>query len=270
DQSPPGENPKIFAPGIISEQEHFEHSCLAFSPDYTEVYWSSDYKKSGFYDIVYTKRENGRWIAPKLAPFSEKYFAGAPVFSYDGKKLYFSSTRPRNEESEKSDGNIWYVEKVRNEWSEPKILNDIINTDQRENVLSISKDGTLYFRRDMEFFRSVQENGFFQTPVKLDIKITDARILALFIAYDESYMLLESFGSGGYGGADIYACYKLKDDSWSEPVNLGQKINAGGMERFPSVSPDGKYLFFLRVSDGSDFYWISAKIIEDLKPDDLK
>ena len=57
---------------------------------------------------------------------------------------------------------------------------------------------------------------------------------------------------------------------WSEAINLGPKINTGAAERFPSVTPDGKYLFFLRVSDGSDFYWVSAKIIETLKPEDLK
>ena len=268
DQKPPGEDPVMFAPGIISEQEHFEHSCLAFSPDFSEIYWSSDYKKEGFYDIVYMKKVKGRWTAPKLAPFSENFTAGAPVFSYDGKMLYFSSTRPRNEGSSKSDGNIWYVEKTGNQWSEPKLLDDIINTDRREVVMSISKQGTLYFRRDMELFSSKQKNGIFQEPVTVDIKKNDgARITALFIAPDESYMLTETFGGGS---ADIYAYYKLKNGSWSDPVNLGQSINAGGHERFPLVSPDGKYLFFLRVTDGSDFYWVDANIIEELKPEELK
>jgi len=271
DQTPPGENPVIFAPGIVSAQEHFEHSCLAFSPDYTEVYWSSDFTEFGFYDIVTMKKEKGRWTAPKLASFSEKYHAGSPVFSYDGKKLYFTSSRPRNENAGSSDRNIWVVDREGKAWSEPKPLDDIINSDQGESVLSISKQGTLYFRRGMEMFSSKQKDGVFQTPVKLDIPLnTGMRILALFIAPDESYMIMESFGGGDYGGADLYICYKLKDGSWSEPVNLGPKINMGATERFPSVTPDGKYLFFLRVSDGSDFCWVSAKFIQDLRPKELK
>ncbi len=271
DQTPPEENPVIFAPGIVSAQEHFEHSCLAFSPDYTEIFWSSDFTEFGFYDIVTMKKEKGRWTAPKLGPFSEKYHAGSPVFSYDGKKLYFTSSRPRNESAGSSDRNIWVVERKGKVWSEPKPLDDIINSDQGESVLSISKQGTLYFRHSMELFSSKQKNGVFQTPVKLDISLnTGARILALFIAPDESYMIMESFGGGGYGGADLYICYKLKDGSWSEPKNLGPKINTGATERFPSVTPDGKYLFFLRVSGGSDFCWVDAKIIEDLKPKELK
>ncbi|UCE40399.1 MAG: ankyrin repeat domain-containing protein [Candidatus Aminicenantes bacterium] len=270
-QSPPGEDPVIFSSGIVSAQKHFEHSCLAFSPDYTEIYWSSDFTEFGFYDIVYMKKENNLWSAPKLAPFSEKYHAGSPVFSYDGEKLYFSSPRPRYGDVGTSDTNIWVVEKVSNGWSEPKLLDAVINSDQRESVQSISKKGTLYFRCGMEMFSSKQKNAVFQTPEKLDLKLgAGARVLALFVAPDENYMIMESFGGeGGYGGADLYISYKLKDGSWSEPANLGPKINTGATERFPSVTPDGKYLFFLRVTDGSDFYWVSAKIIEELRPEEL-
>ena len=123
----------------------------------------------------------------------------------------------------------------------------------------------------MEMFSSEHKDGVYQEPVKLDLSPpAGARVFALYAAPDESYLLLESFGGGGYGGADIHVCYKTKDGSWTDPLSLGPKINTGAAERFPSVTPDGKYLFFLRVSDGSDFYWVSAKIIEMLKPEDLK
>jgi ankyrin repeat protein len=271
DQPPPGETAEIFAPGIVSAQEYFEHSCLAFSPDYSEIYWSTDFTESGFYDIVYMKKEKGRWSAPKLAPFSEKNHAGSPVFSYDGRKLYFSSTRPRSENAGNNDENIWVVERIGEGWSEPKPLGEPVNTEQNESIMSISRQGAIYFRRDMEFFRSGYKNGFFEIPEKLDIQISkEMRILAIFVAPAEDYMILESFGGGGFGGADLLICYKLNVGSWSECVNIGSKINSGGHERFPSVTPDGKYLFFCRVLDGSDFYWADAKIIEHLKPEALK
>ena len=271
DQSPPGETPAIFAPGIVSAQEHFEHSSLAFSPSYEEVYWSTDFTEFGFYDIVFMKKENGRWSAPKIAPFSEKTHAGDPVFSCDGKKLYFSSTRPRDVNAGKGDENIWVVEKTGKRWSEPKPLDERINTDKGESVLSITQKGTLYFERDGELFQSSQKNGIFEPPEKLELPLnTKARVLALFIAPDEHYLILEIIEEGGYGGGDLYVCYKMKDGSWTKPINLGPKINTGGHERFPSVTPDGKYLVFLRVTDGSDIYWVDAKIIVDLKPKGLK
>ncbi len=271
-QSPPGETPAIFAPGIVSAEEHFEHSSLAFAPDSSEVYWSTDFTEFGFYDIVYMREEKGRWSAPKLAPFSEKFHAGSPVFSADGKKLYFSSTRPRFEGAGGSDGNIWVVERKGQAWSEPRALGETVNTNESESVMSMTRDGTLYFRRGTEFFSSNEKNGVFETPVKLELPlVTGARTMALFVAPDGRYLIMESFGGdGGYGGADLYISYKRGDGSWSEAVNLGPKVNTGGTERFPSVTPDGRYLIFLRVADGSDLYWVDAKIIEELKRNELK
>ena len=52
---------------------------------------------------------------------------------------------------------------------------------------------------------------------------------------------------------------------------MGEKINTDPEEFFPSVSPDHKYLFFSSTKNVRvEVYWINAKIIEDLKPDELK
>jgi ankyrin repeat protein len=271
-QAPPRETPVMFAPGIISAKDHFEHSCLAFSPDYSEVFWSTDFTEFGFYDIVFMKKEEGKWSAPGLAPFSEKHHAGSPVFSTDGKKLYFSSTRPRSGNAGTSDGNIWVVERTGNGWSEPKPLNEIINTEKGEAVLGVTVNGVLYFRRDMDVFRSEQKDGLFGIPEKVDVPApAGARILALWVAPDERSLIIEALGGeGGYGGADLYVSFRRKDGSWSQPVNLGPEINTGGHERFPAITPDGRYLFFLRVTDGSDFFWVDARIIDEIRPKELK
>lgn len=47
--------------------------------------------------------------------------------------------------------------------------------------------------------------------------------------------------SGGYGGMDIYVCYKT-GDSWSAPQNLGPKVNTPGDEIAPFI--DGNILYF--------------------------
>ena len=41
-QKPPGMKPEIFAPGIISVDENFEHSAAVFSPDGKEVFWCTN------------------------------------------------------------------------------------------------------------------------------------------------------------------------------------------------------------------------------------
>jgi len=46
---------------------------------------------------------------------------------------------------------------------------------------------------------------------------------------------------------------------------MGEKVNIEKAESFPTVSPDGKYLFFMRHTPGQDFFCVSTKIIDELK-----
>jgi len=48
---------------------------------------------------------------------------------------------------------------------------------------------------------------------------------------------------GGYGNFDIWMSYKV-GDSWSAPANLGDAINSAYWESQPSISADGKTLYF--------------------------
>ena len=56
-----------------------------------------------------------------------------------------------------------------------------------------------------------------------------------------------------------------KDKGWTKAQNLGSQINSEFSEACPYISPDGQYLFFLRLSQGgSEIYWIHTKHIETL------
>jgi outer membrane protein OmpA-like peptidoglycan-associated protein len=48
----------------------------------------------------------------------------------------------------------------------------------------------------------------------------------------------------GFGNCDIYVSFK-KDEKWSEPINLGEIINSSSSEKQPSISPDGRTLYFI-------------------------
>jgi hypothetical protein len=62
----------------------------------------------------------------------------------------------------------------------------------------------------MELFQSSQKNGIFEIPHKFELSLnTGPRVMALFIAPDERYLILEVLGDRGYGGADLYVCYKM-------------------------------------------------------------
>ncbi len=48
----------------------------------------------------------------------------------------------------------------------------------------------------------------------------------------------------GYGRCDIYVSVK-RQNQWSQPVNVGPPINTAYSEKQPSISPDGKSLYFV-------------------------
>ena len=57
--------------------------------------------------------------------------------------------------------------------------------------------------------------------------------------------------TGGVGGFDIWMCEK-KGNVWAMPQNLGKPINSEGSDGFPSLSLDGKYLYFVRCQTMSN------------------
>jgi len=88
-----------------------------------------------------------------------------------------------------------------------------------------------------------------------------------FVSPDESYIIFSSDRDGngnGYNACDLFISFKDADNRWTKPINMGNKINTDKIERFPWVSPDNKYLFFVRGF--GDIYWVSASVIKELRP----
>ncbi len=269
-EKPPGLTAKIFARGIISTKD-YEHGSPEFSPSYDEIYWGirkdSEYGKE---IIRYIKKGENGWSESKYPSFSimgkgDLY----PAFSRDGKELYFTSDRSGKSNSKINNRNIWKVRKNGEEWTEPEIVGfdslDIYG-------LSISPKRTLYFMAQevkdrgtmiYNIYCSEPENSKYNRTEKLGYPISTEHFEdGPFISGDERFLLFESTRPGGYGGNDLYLSIKAEDGTWSVPENLGKLINSEFSERFPYISPDGKYFFFGSNRNGNfDIYWISASVI---------
>jgi len=230
------------------------------------------------------ENENGRWTTPQIAPFSEEHFSFNPVFSPDGGRLYFISNRPLGKNGKAQGFNNWYVERQGAGWSEPKHHGPVVNSNDDWGA-SITREGTLYFASGREgsmgatdIFRSRLVDGQYAEPENLGECVnTKAREIYPFVASDESYLLFISNRSAGeYGGIDqyfdIYVSFRKQDGSWTGAKKMGKGVNSKAFETTPVVSPDGKYLFFVsqRDTDVGNVYWVDARIIEDMKPDELK
>ena len=62
------------------------------------------------------------------------------------------------------------------------------------------------------------------------------------ISPDGTHLYFASDRPGGFGGMDIYVS-KFVGGSWSDPINLGDKINTAGNEIFPFIHDDGSLYF---------------------------
>jgi len=260
-QIPPGSKPELFAPGVISLPDIFEHSAAIFSPENSEVFWSGKPLGARYFNIYSIKMIDGRWAEREIAFSHEDYSFRNPVFSSDGNKLFFDSR-----------GDIWFIERTGDDWTEPVQISSIINSDGFETLRSITENGSIYFSRynanassegrKHEIYVSKKINGNYIEPEKLDKSINsgDTKEYAAYVAPDESYMIFEAINDSGY--AVLFISYKGKDNTWLERI----KLPFGRRVMFPSVSPDGKYFFFMKPDKG--IYWVNTSFIEELKPKD--
>jgi outer membrane protein OmpA-like peptidoglycan-associated protein/tetratricopeptide (TPR) repeat protein len=68
------------------------------------------------------------------------------------------------------------------------------------------------------------------------------------ISSDGQTLYFTSDRPGGFGGYDLYESNRKPDGTWTEPVNLGAKINTPGNEKTPFIHTDSQTLYF--SSDG--------------------
>ena len=242
--------------------KHHEHSSPTFSADGNEVLWSlwERPERNNPQRIMHVLKENGVWGTPQLASFSGSVVDGGPVISCDGNTLFIYRQEPEK------DYKIVYFTKSKGKWLNPTSIIAGVS-------LSVAKNGNIYYANEQnQIYKMEFKNNQYQTPVLLDEKINESGCLdwTPFIANDESYLIFSSHRTGGQGSGDLYISFNDKNQ-WTAPINMGSEINTQFQERFPSVSPDGKYLFFTRSSyeDHQDVFWVSTHIIKILRQSTL-
>ena len=269
-QRPPGKTPDIFAPGIIST--HKEHGSVAFSPDGNEFYFTRHEWMKRKATIMVSRYEDKRWTEPRVVPFSGKFWDDSPVFSPDGKRLYFHSGRPKEGFDHV---NLWFVQKFHNGWGEPQKMSPPVNPG---TGASFSENGILYFTSRREggngkgdIYRSSLVDGKYRTVDHLGEEInTEHSEYSPCIAPDESWLLFARYVEKPRG-VSLFISFRNEDGTWTEAQSMGEAYDIFKESRFPSLSHDYKYLFFeAEVDDTTDIYWVDSRIIEDLKQGVIK
>ncbi len=293
-QEPPGMEPELFAPGIVSTAGGEWSST--FTPDAKTFLFGYRGEPHG---ILVMEEIDGRWTEPRLAPFSASHPEYDLNFSPDGSMLYYTSARPGvAPPGEGRSSDLWVAVKGENGWGEAVNLREPVNTVQSELYPSVTDEGTLYFFGDARggaelggAYVARLSGGRYQEPELLGPSInTEHGVFDPFVAPDESYLIFASDRPDGLGDGDLYISFRQDDGTWGEAANLGSTINSPQTDFCPSVTKDGKYLFFSsrRPYDGAypnialsyrneldveaenpgqnvDVYWVDARVLEQFR-----
>ncbi len=227
------------------------------------------------YSLAESRLENGVWGKPvpidRINHFGDSTdLVGGPSLSFDGNTLYFFQSFGMA-----GDHEIFYSERTRDGWSEPKNLGPPINSrplpDKDGQMVggyeafpSVSADGsTLFFVRKNEFgpqdkdlrkdkdnlfclsiFKATRDkDGKWAKPEKLPWPINQDCEKAPRIMADGRTLIFSSNRPGGKGGYDMYQSTLNELDEWSMPVPL-TFVNTDKDDQLPCISAEGDLMYY--------------------------
>lgn len=198
----------------------------------------------------------------------------SPVISLDENYMFFTSRRIRTDSSNSEYTEVadkLYFEDIYvayrgagGEWTNPELLN-INRKDDHDATIGISPDGqTIFIYKDQngngQLYKSTLEDTLWSTPELLGSDINTREYEThVTVSADGQRLYFVSSRKGGFGGKDIYRCYRLPDGEWSTAQNLGPTINTPFDEDGPFIHPDDRTLYFSsnghRTMGGYDIFY---------------
>jgi Tol biopolymer transport system component len=267
-------------------------ALASISADGLSLYFTSDRSGGSGSDDLYvamrvTKEDD--WGTPvNLGPtVNSSGLDHCARISADGLSLYLSSWRPGGY----GQMDIWVTtrETTEDDWGTPVNLGPTVNSSSEDWGQSISTDGlTLFFESnrpggsggwDIYVTTRATKDDDWSAPVNLGPTVNSAaRDGGPYISADGLELFFFSDRPGGYGNWDLWVTTReTTNDPWSAPVNLGPTVNSLAFESVPSISADGRELYFSEGSTalrpgslgGGDIWQVSIIPIVDFNGDGI-
>jgi len=258
-QAPPGGTAQVFASGLICDtRSHMGEAHGHFSAD-GNIFC---FDRRGY--VYITENTDQGWTAPQRIQ-SVPWRTWSCCLSSDANSIYFMySDDPAKRY------HPLRCERTSDGWSDPQEVGPIFNYSGAYAGFSLADNNNIYL------FRSKPKGGgpgggIFLAPYENDTwpRLVKLPQVGTFpgIAPDESFMVFTAIRPGGLGATDLYLTLHMPDGTWSEPRNMGRRINSAYYEFGARISPDKKYMFFTRSNgwyenadrDTSDILWVQLK-----------
>jgi outer membrane protein OmpA-like peptidoglycan-associated protein len=139
--------------------------------------------------------------------------------------------------------------------SSPILFSRILNTASSEDQLWFTADqNTVYYTRsernnslEFKLYKAELEansHGNWVNHEAIAFNEEGVSIENPYVDSEGKKIYFASNRSDSYGGFDLYSADIKADGSLGTPKNLGPSVNTSANEKYPSLSKDGKYLYF--------------------------
>jgi Tol biopolymer transport system component len=207
---------------------------------------------------MYMRMKNDKWSSPlPLFVNDEVENSDDPCLNPNGDRLYFSLyDKDDNREY------IYYCSRDQNGKCIPKEPEGALNTLDLHWQFSIAGSGNIYYSSNGNIYCSELHEGVYAEPYKLGESInSNLSEVTPYVSPDENMLI---FSRANNGKPDLFVSYKNSTGEWLEAKSLGPEVNTDHHEMCPSLSPCGKYLFFLSSRGGLfSAYWVDAKVLNN-------
>ncbi len=182
-----------------------------------------------------------------------------PTITADGRTMYFVSNR----DGGKGNHDFYITHSPENDdttWFAPTNLTDI-NSDRADGAASIAADGqTIYFaternttvKGDVNLWVATLEGKDWKNVREVGAPINTTKFESQpSISPDGKKLYFASNREGSTDGSvDVWVSHQLADGRWTEPTNLGSKINTKKYDASPFIAADGTTLYFCSNGHG--------------------
>ncbi len=248
----------MVAPGIISTE--LPEFALTISGDGKEMYFTRISADRSKWLIMMSRRSAGQWSTPVVASFSGNWRDLDPFITPDGKRLYFTSNRPRTS-SNVTSFSTWYVDRAGSGWGEPIDPGPPLNSDSSDAFVSVSRAGDLYFsstrQGEQAVYVSRLSGGHWAVPVRVLLYPPADGAGNPMISPDGRVLLVTQRNRDG--DTDImYGCFREgrgselpeRDGNWTDLRALPAPVNSPKLDFAPAIDAAGTTLYFTSERPG--------------------
>ncbi len=97
-------------------------------------------------------------------------------------------------------------------------------------------------------------------PFYIDDYYNLSDAVSLTMSSDGMVIILSIERPDGHGSADLYVSFKVSDEFWTAPINLGGAINSPFRETTPSLSDDKRTLYFSSNRSGNNDIYFAERL----------